>query len=200
MQEGEFLLREPEGWAPFRAIEIFTAHPPGFLWDARIRMAPFLTVRVRDGYARGVGSMRGAVGGLLTVVRAAGTPEMAEVSLQRFLAEAAWFPDRLRPSSTLAWRPVDGRSAIAALTDRGLTVAARFRFDSDGDIVEVQVPDRPRGVRGGFVRTPWVGRFWEHHPIGGVRIPARGEVAWVIDGEERPYWRGRIIAARYERG
>ena len=41
---------------------------------------------------------------------------------------------------------------------------------------------------------PWEGVFSDYREIGGVRIPARGEVAWVEDGEPFTYFRGEIVA------
>lgn len=199
-QEGEFLLRAPDGWAPFSATQLFRAEPPGFLWDARIRMAPLVHVRVRDGYRDGTGSMHGAVAGLVTVVRASGTPELASGSLYRFLAEAAWIPTRLRPSRDLRWDAMDESTATATLTDGGTSVAVQFRFDAGGDIVGIHVPERARQVDGGYELAPWTGRFWGHREIGGFRIPTRGEVAWVIEGEEQPYWKGRIVEVVYDDG
>lgn len=196
-QEGEFLLRAPAGWAPFTATQFFRAEPPAFLWDARVRMAPFLQVRVRDSYVGGVGSMHGAVGGIVTVVRAEGTPEMASGSLYRFLAESAWIPTRLRPSPTLRWEPIDDTRALATLTDGETRVAVEFRFDVEGDIVGIHVPERAREVDGTYELAPWTGHFRDHRDIGGVRIPTRGEVAWVVNGEETPYWKGRVVDAEY---
>jgi len=60
---GEFRtggLEDP--WTDFRSVQHFTAEPPGFVWDARIRMGPLLSVRVRDCYVGGRGSMIGSAG------------------------------------------------------------------------------------------------------------------------------------------
>jgi hypothetical protein len=56
-QTGMFLAKESEdGWRPFEATQVFSANPPGFVWDARIHMAPLTTARVRDSYVSGKGS------------------------------------------------------------------------------------------------------------------------------------------------
>ena len=44
-QVGMFAAR-PGAWAPFEATEVFATDPPGFVWDARIRTPPLLSVRV----------------------------------------------------------------------------------------------------------------------------------------------------------
>jgi hypothetical protein len=50
-QEGQFRQSDREdGWRPFKAIQVFSTRPPGFDWDARIRMAPGITAFVHDAY------------------------------------------------------------------------------------------------------------------------------------------------------
>ena len=198
-QRGEFQMGEgPDGWRPFTAAQTVRAYPPAFLWDARITMAPLVPVRVRDAYRNGEGGMTAKIGGLITVVSAPSTPELARAALERYLAEAPWIPTRLLPGNGVTWTPLDDSSAVATLRDGALAVSVTVSFDSQGDIVGVSVPDRGREVDGALVPTPWVGRFRDHGPVaGGFRIPLQGEVAWVIDGETVPYWRGRVNSVEY---
>lgn len=196
-QTGEFLLSPPDGWAPFSATQLFTVEPPGMLWDATIRMAPFVSMRVRDSYVDGTGSMHGAILGLVTVLKEGGSPRMAEATLARYLAEAPWFPTRLRPSPDLRWEPVDDSTAIATLRDGAVEVSLTFRFDTAG-VSGVRADRRFRGKEEEPAWAPWEGRFHDYRERDGVRIPTRAEVFWVIDGEERPYWRGTIESAAYE--
>ncbi|HSG07305.1 MAG TPA: DUF6544 family protein [Longimicrobiales bacterium] len=200
-QEGEFRTGEgPEGWRTFTADQVVRTYPPAFLWDARISMAPLVTVRVRDGYGDGQGAMAAKVGGLIPVMDALPTPELARAALERYLAEAAWTPSRLLPGHGLTWEGADDSSAVATLTDRGLSVSVTVSFSADGDVVRVFVPDRGREVDGAYVPTPWLGRFWDHGPApDGYRIPRQGEVAWVLDGDTVPYWRGRLTSVGYGR-
>src|SRR5207249_11032068 len=81
--------------------------PPGFVWDAAIRVAPFLSVRVRDAYIRGAGSMQGRLAAVVTVVDQRDRPELNAGALQRYLAEAVWFPTALLPGQGVAWQAVD---------------------------------------------------------------------------------------------
>ena len=102
-QRGSFLTRAPDGWQPFVATEHFVTRPGGFLWDARIRMAPGVSVRVRDSFIEGTGSMLGAVAGVFPVIRVEGTPDIAAGALHRYLAELAWLPTALLPSPSTLW-------------------------------------------------------------------------------------------------
>jgi hypothetical protein len=196
VHEGRFRMGEADdSWQPFTSTEVFTLDPPGFVWDARIRMAPGVAVHVRDSYLAGEGAMHAAVLGLVPVVDVRGTPEMAAGALQRYLGEAAWFPQALLPRAGLAWTPIDDDAARATLTDGGTTVSLDFRFSAAGDILGVHTDSRYREVRGAYEPTPWSSRCTAHATRGGVRMPLEAEVGWHIDGQYRPYWRGRVVDA-----
>jgi hypothetical protein len=184
------------GWRPFRSVQHFTTDPPGFVWDAAIRMAPFLEVRVRDSYVDGRGSMLGKLAGVVPVVDQQGTAELAAGALSRWLGEAVWFPTALLPRPGLAWEAVDRRTARATLTDAGNTVSMDCRFGDDGRIVGVTA-ERYRDVDGVGVLTPWQVEFDEYEEFGGMRIPASAEVAWILSGRRSAYWRGRVSRADY---
>ena len=195
-QRGTFATA-PGKWARFAAVEHFSVSPPGFLWDARIRMAPLVTTRVRDGYVRGEGSMRAAVAGLVTVANQRGTPEMATSSLLRYLAEAAWLPTALLPSAGVRWTPIDDGTARATLTDGATTATMDVHFGPAGEIARVTAL-RHRDVKGTPVLTPWEGRFTDYERTSGMMVPGYGEVGWILDSVWTPYWRGRTVRAAYE--
>lgn len=198
-QTGEFRLGEAgENWRPFAATQIVTTRPPGFDWDARIRMAPGVNVFVRDAYATGDGILHAEVLGLFTVADLRGTPEAAQGELMRYLAEAPWYPTALLPSQGVRWEPVDGSRARAILTDRGVGVALEFEFDGEGLVAVVRSPSRYRTVGSELQLTPWEGRFTAYTRVGGMRVPLEGEVAWLLPSGRLPYWRGRITEIDYE--
>jgi hypothetical protein len=136
--------------------------------------------------------------GVLPVMRAADAPELREAALQRCLAERVWLPASLAPGGAVAWREIDDRSAEATLVDGDVTATLTFRFDGSGLPVGVSSDARYREIRGDYVPTPWEGRFSDYRSYGGILIPAESEVAWIVDGERRPYWRGRIRTATVE--
>ncbi len=192
---GEFALK-PGAWALFTSVQHFRVGPPGFVWDARIRMAPGPSVRVRDGYVGGEGSMMAAYAGLVPVVDEGGTPEMAAASLLRYLAEAAWVPTALLPASGVAWEPVDDSTARATLTDGATQVSMDVSFGPRGEISRVRA-ERYRDVDGTAVLTPWEGRFGDYERHGGMQIPMMGEVGWILPEGRHDYFRGRITAVEY---
>jgi len=198
-QRGEFLARpDAGGWGPFAAVHEIAPGAPGFLWDARIRMAPGVTARVRDAFAGGEGSMLATVFGLKRVVDLHGTPEIAEGALLRYLAEAVWAPTALLPAAGVAWSPLDATSARATLSAGGTTVALDFHFGADGLVASVFAAARSRESGGRFVPTPWQGRWSRWEERGGFLLPVEGEVAWLLVEGEQVYWRGRIERADFE--
>lgn len=196
--EGEFRLRPDAKWSPFTAEQRFSVRPPGFVWDARIRMAPLVSVRVRDQYIAGEGAMLGKVAALVPVVNQRGTSEMAESALARYLGEALWFPAALLPAAGVVWTPIDDSTARATLTDGAITVSGDFRFASRGEIVDVRMT-RYRDVNGRGVLTPFEAVVTgEYRRIAGTMVPSAAEVAWVLPEGRFAYWRGRPRTVEYD--
>jgi len=199
-QRGEFLARPPDAWRPFTAVEHFAARPPGFVWDARIRMAPGVAVRVRDGFVSGRGSMSASVMGVLRVAALEGSAELSAGALQRYLAEGVWIPSALRPEEGVRWAALSATSARASITVQGVTAAIDFHFAADGLVARIYTEARARDAGGGrMTPTPWQGRFSRYEMRDGYRIPLHGEVEWLMPDGPMPYWRGEITAVRFER-
>ena len=196
--QGKFNLDEAgEKWVPFTSWQRVTVHRPGFVWDARMRMAPGVTIRVHDAYVRQEGLLRASLFGLITLADLRGTPEIAQGELLRFLAEAAWYPTALLSGQGVRWEAIDDHSARAVLCDGNASVSAVFHFDADGLISRVFCEARHRTVKGQSVPTPWQGRFWDYERRGGMLIPLSGEVSWLLPEGEKPYWRGQIRDIEY---
>ena len=193
-QEAQFFLNNH--WRPLRATQHFATAHPGFVWDARIEMAPFPPFYVRDAYVDGHGSMKASMLGLHTLVDQSNAVELDAGALQRFLGEAVWFPTALRPSPALTWTPRNDLSAVATLTDGATRVSLRFEFNGDADVVRI-TGDRYREERGSFRLQPWVITCGEHADRGGMRIPLYCEAAWAGANGFEPYWRGRITDIAY---
>lgn len=196
---GTFNMSETgEDWKPFNSTQRVVIQRPGFVWDARIRMAPGLTVHVHDAYVAGEGILTAKLFGLLTVMKQPGTPELAQGELMRFLAEAAWYPTALLPSQGVTWEAIDETRASATLVDGALSVKLIFRFDAQGLIRSVRSDERYRAMDGEMVTAPWQGRFWGYEERAGMLVPLNGEVEWLLADGAKPYWRGRAERIQYE--
>jgi len=195
-QAGDFSTR-PGVWSPFTSEQHFSVHPPGFVWDATIRMAPLVPVRVRDSYLAGEGVMYGRAAAVVTVANQRGTPEMASGALMRYLAEAVWLPTALLPCEGVSWGAIDDSTARATLADGSTTVSADLHFGASGEVVRISAI-RYRDVNGRPILTPWEVHLRDYARVHGMMIPRAGEVAWLLPEGPLPYWRGRMVEARYE--
>jgi hypothetical protein len=193
---GEFLVKPGGAWSPFTADQHYGVHPPGFVWDATIRMASLLPVRVRDSYFGGEGALQAKLAALVPLADQRGTPEMASGELLRYLAEAVWLPTALLPSEGVSWTAIDNWTARATLTDGGTTVSLDVQFGAQGEIVSASA-NRYRLAAGTAVLTPWVGHYRDYARADGMMVPMVAEVEWVLPEQRLPYWRGRIVGVEY---
>jgi len=193
----------PDRWIPFTSTQRVTTRRPGFVWDARMAMAPGLTVRVHDAYVAGEGILHPAVLGLVSLTDLRGTdPEpggVAHGEFMRFVAEAAWYPTALLPSQGARWTAVDEHSAQVVLTDGAVGISLLLRFDPGTGLIDsVHAEARGRTVGEGVVMTPWEGRWSDYAEHDGMKVPMSGEVAWLTPDGRRTYWRGTVTALAYE--
>jgi len=106
-------------------------------------------------------------------------------------------PTALLPRYGIAWTALDDQTARATVTDSGTTVSCDVSFGERNQIERIRAL-RYRDVGGKSVLAPWVGHFGDYRRIDGMMIPVFADVEWVIAGEKVPYWRGRVVEARYE--
>ncbi|MFB6172472.1 MAG: DUF6544 family protein [Haloarculaceae archaeon] len=197
-QRGEFRLGGDASapWKPLTATQHFTTDPPGFVWDARIEVAPRVPVRVVDAYVDGQGSLRAKLLSAVTVAEADPGPEMDDGELLRYLAECVWFPTALLPAAGVEWAPIDDRTARATVEHRGGTASLTFHFD-DRDLVErVHAGRRYRQETDAF--TPWTGYFEDYVSRGGLRVPTRARVEWNLPDGDLPYWRATVSSIDHQ--
>lgn len=194
-QAGEIL--QSGRWRHFTAVQSIAIDPPGFVWDANIAFMPGLAVQVIDRYTAGTGGLVAKLAGTFTVAREEGTEAIAVGEMMRYAAELPWLPTTsVGPHVT--WSSVDASTARARFHDAGRSVTLVFTFGDGGDVARVQ-GERPRSLPGGGTEVrPWVGRFWNYQEVDGVRVPMRGEVAWMMRDGPEPYWRGHILDASFD--
>jgi hypothetical protein len=198
--EGQFRTKESdESWKPFTSTQTVVTRRPGFVWDARIRMAAGVRAFVYDAYVAGAGMLHAEAFGLISVADVSGTPAAAQGELLRYLAEALWYPTALLPSQGVRWEAIDDSSAKVTLTDGSTTVSMVAHFDVDGLISSMSASSRYYGDVDGVPKfAPWRGRFRVYEERNGIRIPLEGEAVWDLPAGPLPYWRGRITDIGYE--
>jgi hypothetical protein len=187
-----------ETWLSFTADHLIVPPAPGFLWNARVVLPVAMHIRVLDGYVAGAGSGRVSFLSAFAVSTESGLPELDAGALHRYLAEAVWAPTALLPQSGVAWSPIDERSALATLSDRGTTVSLEFRFGDDGAVTGIYTPARFGHFDGAYREAPWEGHFRDYFLRSGMRVPRHGEVGWHDNGDLKLVWEGTVIDAHYE--
>lgn len=195
IQEGT-LRTDPAGerWMPFSAEQVVVPPANGFVWNARVGVAPLLHVRVHDSLIEGQGAGQVSLLSAIALSGVAGTPEMNSGALHRYLAEAVWYPTALLPSHTLKWTPIDASKALATLTNHGISVSLEFWFAETGEVSGIYTPARWGTFAGGYRQAAWEGHFRGYREHDGVLVPAEGEVGWYVEGEWRAVWKGTITA------
>ena len=205
-QRGRLRVGEgPADWVPFEATQHVAVDPPGFLWDATVAFRPFLPARVVDAYEDGAGTLSARLLSTVPVAAAGPSPEVDEGELQRYLAEAVWYPTAL-VGEGVSWEAIDDRSARATIEDRGNATSLEFRFDDRGLVESVHAEARYRQEADDD--APWTGHFAEYEERNGLVVPTAAEVAWELPDDEapsddstdgyHPYWRARIESIEHD--
>ena len=198
-QDGELRLGDASSpWRSFTATQHVTVDPPGFFWDASIRLAPLVSVGVRDLYRDGNGSASVSLFGVVPVDGADPSPELNEAELLRYLAEAVWYPTALLPSEGVTWEPIDDSTARATIEHGDVSASLEFSFDEDDQVTRVYAEERHRRVDDGFEPTPWSGYWYDYRTRNGMRIPMAGEVVWHLPDGDLNAWRGQVTGISYD--
>ncbi|ELZ80571.1 hypothetical protein C455_06856 [Haloferax larsenii JCM 13917] len=198
-QTGEFRLGDADSpWKPLEATQHYSVEPPGFVWDARIELFPFVPVHVVDAFVRGRGTLRAKLFSVVTVADAKPSPKLDEGELHRYLAEMVWFPTAFLPGQHVEWDPVGESAARATIEFEGTSVSAVFHVDENDEITRVTADRWYETDDGGYEKHPWTGYFEEYHDVDGLLVPQSGVVEWNLPDETVPYWRATIDELSYE--
>jgi hypothetical protein len=185
-------------WSEMNAVQYFSSKPRAFVWDAQISLVPAISILVCDSYINGKGGMKGKLLSLFPLIDAHDDNKLDQGALQRYLAEAVWFPTSLLPSQGVVWEEIDSSKAKATIMDAGISISLEFEFNERGEVISVYSPGRYREVNGTYEPTPWKGRFSDYIDIDGYRIPSQGEVEWHLKDKIYSYWKAELVEVRYE--
>jgi len=184
-------------WKPFTATQHITVDPPGFLWNATVRLWPLIRLRITDLYRDGNGSAAISLFGVIPLGGDDQNPELNEGELLRYLAEAVWYPTALLPSQGVHWTAIDDSTAMATIEYGGATAMLTFHFTENDEVAKVHAAERPRRVDNGYEPTPWTGHWDDYQTVNGMRIPTTGEVVWHLPEEDMTAWQGQLIDINY---
>lgn len=166
---------------------------PGIVWSAKGRMNG-LPVSVLDAYVEGRGELSARMLGVFKVAGGIGA-DYDKGELMRYLSELPVYPDAMLNATGLTWRQLDDHTAEVTARSASGPATVRFIFDDSGDIVRLEADNRPMADEAGrMVSTPWHGIYRDYTQFGRYRIPAYGEVGWVLPEGLFTYWRGRVVS------
>ncbi len=192
-QEGEFRLGSDKPWMPMRATEYYTTDPPGFLWDASMRMFPLIDVTGRDRYTDGTGAIEMRLASLIPVANESGG-NLNSGALLRYLNETMWFPAALLLPN-ITWEAIDDTHARATLTDAGQSVSAIFVFDDQHRLVNMTA-DRWNDAEQAML--PWSTPISDWGTFEGFQIATAGTGVWGTGPDAYEYIRLHLTSVEYD--
>lgn len=190
-QIGDMQLKPGGRRLPFAAEQEMKVEKVEFSWNARFRMAPLVSLRIRDWYRDGNGGLDGRLFDRIPIFRAGGI-DVSRGEAMRYLAELPWAPQAMAANHALEWREIDASKIEVATLVGDVRVCVVLHFDAEGDIKAMSTDARPRGVGKESVLTPWDGTYGDYRVVNGVRLPTTAEVAWVLPEGRFTYFRGRL--------
>lgn len=195
-QKGLMRLKEEQSWMSAEAEQYFTVDKPGFIWKAKVKMAPLVHFTGRDKYIEGKGNMLIKMLSLYPVVNSTGK-ETDQGTLLRYIAEMQWFPTAAL-SDYIKWEEIDSNSARATLSYKGVTASGVFTFNENGDLIEFSAK-RYREADGKYVLTDWGGRTTEYKEFNSIRIPNKSDIFWKLDTGEFNWYKCEITDIEYNK-
>lgn len=176
IQSGRMRLEPDKPWMPVEAVQYINVDKPGFVWNARVRMAPLINLHGKDKYYNGHGSMQIKLLSLIAVVNSKPSKEMDQGTLLRYLAEMMWYPGAAL-NDYISWEEINANSARATMSWQGVQASMLFTFNEDGDVIN-SVAARYQEVNGKFVLRDWGGVPREYREYEGIRIANKADVIW----------------------
>lgn len=175
-QTGRMRTEPGKPWMPMEAVQYINVDKPGFVWLAKVKAAPLITLAGRDEYYQGHGSMLIKLMALIPVVETRPGMEIDQGALVRFLAEMIWYPSAAL-NDYMEWENIDSHSARATMTWQSVKASMVFNFNDNGDIVNNVAP-RYQEVNGKYVLHDWGGVAREYREFNGIRILNKSNVVW----------------------
>ncbi|TYB94797.1 MAG: hypothetical protein FXF54_05590 [Kosmotoga sp.] len=195
-QKAEMKLEKEKSWMPVEAEQYFTVNPPGFIWKARIKAAPFFHIVGRDKYLNGKGNMQIKILSLFTVSDASGD-EMDQGTLLRYLAEIVWFPSGAL-SNYITWEEIDNNTTKATMSFEGTTASGIFSFSDEGYVTNFEA-ERYKETDGEYSLETWSVNMYEYKNMHGYMIPTKGKVTWKLDDGDFTWFRFEITDIEYNK-
>jgi len=192
---GKFRLGFDRPWMPMTARQFYTTNPPGFVWEARFKVAGLPLLRARDTYQAAQGHMHAKLAGLFTIFDVRGD-QLTQGTMLRYLNEMTWFPTAFL-GDNITWEGVDDHSAQVTFTDGGKSVSARMFFDDAGRPTNFTT-QRYREIKGDFSLDTWSTPFTKYGVHAGLNLPSAGQAVWNLPAGDLTYADLEIAEIEYK--
>ncbi len=195
IQSGRMRTAPDKPWLPFDAVHYVNVDHPGFVWKARVKVAPGIHMLGMDRYFQGHGFMNIKLLGIIPLVNAKTGPEMDQSTMLRYLAELIWYPTAAL-NSYIQWEEIDQHSARAVMSWQGITAGIVLNFEEAGDL-KSSVGKRYREIAGQYVLTDWGGVAVGYADFHGLRITNRTDVVWKQQSGDFNWMQVEVTAIEY---
>lgn len=195
LQSGRMRTAPHKPWLPFKAVHYVNVDHPGFVWQARVKLAPGIHMFGLDRYCQGHGFMNIKLLGIIPLVNTKPGPEMDQSTMLRYLAELIWYPTAAL-NSYISWEEIDQHSARAVMSWQGVTAGMVLDFDESGDL-RSSVGQRYREIAGQYVLTDWGGIARGCTDFQGRRITNRTDVVWKLESGDFNWMQVEVTALEY---
>ena len=195
-QGGYFRMKEDQKWMLIKAEQYFNVDSVEFIWVAKVRFVPILSIYAKDEFIDGKGNLMVKLLGLIKVIDAKGY-EVDHGEILRFLAECIWFPSAFL-NDYIRWEAIDNGSAKATISYKGINASAIFHFNEKGEVTKITAK-RYREVNGKFALEDWEGQIVEYKELNGVIIPNKVNIIWKLKTGDFCYDKIEIIDIKYNK-
>jgi len=198
LTQNGFMRLKPDDdkWISTMSEQYFTIDKPAFIWKVNMEMMPMVPVVGRDQFIDGKGQMLIKIFSLFNSVNQSDA-KINQGALQRYLAEICWFPSAaLCPH--IRWEAVDGTSAKATMSYKGVSGSVIFYFDKTGNIVRC-IADRYKGGGSEATLEKWVVDAKKYATMNGIKIPVKLEVTWKLKEGDYTWCKLEITGIKYKK-
>ncbi|MCF7809028.1 MAG: hypothetical protein K9M49_03365 [Candidatus Marinimicrobia bacterium] len=183
-QTGLFKIAQDKPYSPLAAWQTYELKEPTFLWKAKMKIAPLVSVRGFDKLENGKGLLKMHLMGIIPLVSAEGEA-VDQGDLMRYLSETIWFP-QVFLEEMITWAPIDENRAKATLHAANMDVSGIFEFDDAGKFARFEAERYFMGKDSTRLEE-WIVMVDEYGERGGLNIPTHGTVVWKLEEGDFEY-------------
>jgi len=181
-------------WYPFKAEQVVRVGR-GFIWRAKARMAPLVSVKGSDAFVDGIGQMRWKVLGLIPVMTGDG-PDISRSAAARAQLETLLMPSALLHESVHWSAEQDDEHALVTIDFAGYQGCLRLCVDHDGRLLDISTRRWGNPDGGQFQEHDFGGYFEEEARFGPFTVCKRIRCGWYFGSdryaEEGEFFHGTI--------